>query len=262
MLQRTLWFLVFGLVCVRSAWSETITLPSQFDATLFENSGARSSGAGGVIFTGTNLSESPRRGLLRFDLAGVVPANATIDSVQLTLTVASFAGSGGGNIPFGHDTSLHALVRDWGEGTAGAGSGASGSGQGFPTASDGTSATWTHAFLETEPWSVPGGDFAATPSATAFVTGTVDAPFVWGSTPTLVADVQNWLDNPAMNFGWAVLGDETEAQTVRSFYSREESLESLRPALSITYTPVPEPSTLTLLSVVAAACFVWRRSRR
>ena len=33
----------------------------------------------------------------------------------------------------------------------------------------------------------------------------------------MVADVQSWLDNPATNFGWLVLGDESDILTAKRF---------------------------------------------
>lgn len=232
------------ILCSPPAWGETITLTPGRDASLYESSGTRSNGAGGVIFTGTNSSGSPRRGLLWFDVAGGIPAGATIDSVQLTLTVAGVAG--GGADPFPYITGIYPLSRNWGEGTQGAGSNTAGSGQGFPTPSDGTSATWTHAFLADQTWTTVGGDFVATPSATASVAGTVGSSFTWGSTAAMVADVQSWLSSPATNFGWMVRGDEVDVSSFRSFHSREATNAAQRPALTVSFTPVPEPSTLLL----------------
>ena len=37
------------------------------------------------------------------------------------------------------------------------------------------------------------------------------------------ADVQSWLDDPASNFGWLVLGDESEIPTAKRFDTRESA---------------------------------------
>jgi hypothetical protein len=260
MFHRALLTLLFALVCTAPALGETISLTSQRDATLYESSGTRSNGAGGVIFTGTNSSGSPRRGLIWFDVASVIPTGATIDSVQLSLTVAGVAG--GGTDPFPYVTRIYPVTRNWGEGTLGAGSNTAGSGQGFPTPTDGTSATWTHAFLDSQPWTTVGGDYNATPSATASVAGTVGSSFTCGSTAAMVTDVQGWLNNPAGNFGWMVLGDEVDVASFRSFHSREATNAAQRPALTVTFTPVPEPSTLILCATAALAICVARLRRR
>ena len=56
----------------------------------------------------------------------------------------------------------------------------------------------------------------------------------------MVADVQSWLDNPASNFGWLVLGDETAIATAKRFDTRESASP---PVLTIEYTPASRPPT-------------------
>ena len=53
----------------------------------------------------------------------------------------------------------------------------------------------------------------------------------------MVADVQAWLDNPASNFGWLVLGDETAIATAKRFDTRESASP---PMLTIEFIPGPE----------------------
>jgi hypothetical protein len=53
----------------------------------------------------------------------------------------------------------------------------------------------------------------------------------------MVADVQSWLDNPATNFGWTLLGTENQISSARAFYTRESPDEINRPRLVIEYTP-------------------------
>ena len=54
----------------------------------------------------------------------------------------------------------------------------------------------------------------------------------------MVADVQSWLDNPASNFGWLVLGDETAIATAKRFDTRESASP---PVLTIRiHTRAPE----------------------
>ena len=57
----------------------------------------------------------------------------------------------------------------------------------------------------------------------------------------MIADVQSWLDNPATNFGWLVLGDESASATAKRFDTRESASP---PVLTIEYTrttPSPRP---------------------
>ena len=143
---------------------------------------------------------------------------------------------------------LHRLTADWGEGTAGSTTtSVSGTGIGFP-ASPGD-ATWNQRFYQQTDWTSPGadGDYLSAVSASTDVGTALDAPYVWLSTPTLVADVQGWLDQPATNDGWIMIDHvEHVEQTVKGFYSRnatEKNNQSgvplppeWRPMLEITYT--------------------------
>jgi hypothetical protein len=83
-------------------------------------------------------------------------------------------------------------------------------------------------------------------------------PVTWTSTPRVVQDVQGWIANPASNFGWAVIGNETTLATAKEFNSREGF--SGRPALTITYS-VPEPGWLGMISIMGLGA-VARRGRR
>jgi|TARA_B100000470_G_scaffold185955_1_gene151294 hypothetical protein len=44
-----------------------------------------------------------------------------------------------------------------------------------------------------------------------------------------------WIDNPDSNYGWLVLGDETENRTSKRFDSSENETEANRPILTIKY---------------------------
>ncbi len=202
--------------------STTVTLGAMKDNTLYETqNGELSNGAGLFIFAGRTNQALRRRALLAFDIAAAIPAPAIIEEVQLRLEMnRTFAG----NI----DVRLLPMESDWGEGTSDA------EGQeGIGTSSTTGDATWLHSFFDTAIWSTPGGDFGSLSSATQTV---ADFNFyTWGSTPEMVADVQGWLDDPATNYGWILLGDETANRTVKRFASRENTAPTTRPALIITY---------------------------
>jgi len=97
-------------------------------------------------------------------------------------------------------------------------------------------ATWIHRFYNTTFWAAPGGDFVVTASATTTV-GSVVGFYTWGPTAGMVADVQTWLDAPAANFGWLLLGNETTTTTAKRFNTREHSDPTTRPALIVEYVP-------------------------
>ncbi|QDV83740.1 Ig-like domain-containing protein [Planctomycetes bacterium TBK1r] len=195
-------------------------LPSQ-DATLVENpTGAVANGAGPGIFVGTTNrnANAIRRGLIAFDLIDAgVPQGATITNVELTLNMSRTL--------FGDsDVALHRVSTAWSEGPS--------DGGGFGVQAETDDATWIHTAFPSSNWSNPGGDFVASASATTAVGGV--GSYSWTSSQ-LIADVQSWIDNPSNNFGWILLGDETQPSSKR-FDSREAPNAGDRPSLSVTYT--------------------------
>jgi hypothetical protein len=199
------------------------------DNTIYEES-ENSNGAGPIITIGRtsgSVGTLSRRGLLRFDVAADLPRGATVESATLTMGVSR------GN-PGARDAGLHLLTEDWGEGTAFATGG-----QGVPaTAGD---ATWTCRFSDGaagcvagNAWSVAGGSFVDTPSATATV-GDAGARVSWSSAQ-MAADVQGWSDLPESNWGWIVIGVEDVTSTAKQLHSREAEDPSNRPELFIEYT--------------------------
>src|SRR5438045_4634901 len=130
---------------------------------------------------------------------------------------------------------LHKLLADWGEGTSVA---PGEEGDGAPATTN--DATWRHRFFDTIFWTTEGGDFSATVSASQSV-GAIGV-YTWSS-PQMTADAQSWLDNPATNFGWLVLGDESGSATAKRFDTRESTNP---PVLTIQYTastPTPTPTS-------------------
>jgi hypothetical protein len=216
-----------------------ITLEPVKDNTLYEPRNAASftsNGAGEHFFAGRVDDEGNaklRRGLLAFDIAGNIPAGATITQVTLTLNVSRARQSGTESF------SLHPLLLDWGEGASDAPSN-----EGEGTTPEAGDVTWNHTFYDTDFWTTPGGDFTPTASATQTVNGV--GAYTWGSTPTLVSDVQTWLDAPAGNFGWLVRGNEAGVTTSKRFDSRENAILANRPMLTVAY--VPEPTCALLLT--------------
>lgn len=203
----------------------TTAVPASKGNTLYESAtGDLSNGAGQYFFAGTTLqgSDNLRRGLLAFDLGTALPADASIDSVTLQLTMSmTLAGNTVVN--------LHRATSDWGEGTSLAGMGEGGGGP--STTGD---ATWIHTFFDTQFWTTAGGDFSATTSGGQTVGGS--GTYVWGPTVEMVTDVQNWVDTPATNFGWVVVGDEAgAAPTAKRFNSRHNADVSTVPLLVVNF---------------------------
>jgi hypothetical protein len=227
-----------------SAQAATVAITADRDNTLFEDStGSLSNGAGSYAFAGTDSNVGRRRALVHFSLA-LVPSNATITSVTLTMVVSKTISSGVG-------VDVRRLLADWGEGTSNSGGTPDGGGGNGASATAGD-ATWVHRFFPSVFWAQAGGDFAPVASATQVVGGF--GTYSWSS-PQLAADVQGWVSNPASNFGWILVGGEDVAQTAKRFNSRENADASTRPQLVVAFTApqqVPAASPWFVVSLFAA----------
>lgn len=213
------------------AQADTATLQASQDNTLYETAaGTLSNGIGPTMFAGrtAQAANSIRRALVRFDVAAAIPAGSTIDGATLTLNMSQTA-AGQVNV------TLHRVLAGWGEGASHAGDSG---GPGAPSAPG--DATWRHRFFNATFWTAPGGDHSVAASATT----SVDAigPYTWGSTAAMVADVQDWLVAPSVNFGWLLRGGENLPQTVKRFDTREHATPEVRPFLNVTFTPPGTPA--------------------
>jgi hypothetical protein len=199
------------------------------DNTLYQYvpaDGDRSNALGNHFFAGETGMGEFRRGVLAFDIAGNIPAGSTILGVTLSLNMSRTGLDDARNIE------LHKMLADWGEGTSVA---PGEEGTGAPATTN--DATWRHRFFDTIFWTTEGGDFSATVSASQSV-GPVGV-YTWSSSQ-MRADVQSWLDDPASNFGWLVLGDEVDILSAKRFDTRESASP---PVLSIIYRPAgPRPT--------------------
>ena len=213
-----------GCAGVRSASAAIIVINPSKDNTLYEYDpaeGDHSNGAGFHFFAGENGMGELRRGVLAFDIAATIPACSTITAVSLTMNMSM--------TPAGAlIVELHKVLADWGKGTSHAPMG-----EGDEASATPNDATWRHRFFDSVFWTTQGGDFSATVSASQSVGGV--GQYTWSSAQ-MIADVQLWLDNPASNFGWLVLGDETAIATAKRFDTRESASP---PMLTIQFTPGP-----------------------
>ncbi len=206
------------------ALGDVVSITTDRDNTLYEDAGGLlSNGAGEHFFVGSVASGVLRRGLLHFNVAGALPAGATINTAVLTLTQTR-AISGDATV------TIHGAGAAWGEGTSDA-FGEEGGGASSTTGD----ATWIHTFYNTQTWANSGGDFDATPVA-SFVCG-APAVYTVPSSPQLVTAVQTWLDDPATNYGWLLRGDESQPFTSKRFDTRESVIAANHPLLTIDFTP-------------------------
>jgi len=214
-----------GGIVAGSASAAMISITPTKDNTLYEYDpaeGDTSNGAGFHFFAGENALGEIRRGVLAFDIAGSIPPGSTIVAVSLTMNMSRTM------VDTARIVELHKLLADWGEGSSHA---PGEEGDGAPAMPN--DATWRHRFFDTIFWTTQGGDFSGTVSANQSV-GPV-GQYTWSSTQ-MVADVQSWLGNPASNFGWLLLGDESTNGTTKRFDTRESASP---PVLTIEYIPGP-----------------------
>ncbi|HEY3175854.1 MAG TPA: multicopper oxidase domain-containing protein [Candidatus Polarisedimenticolia bacterium] len=232
------------LLATPAILADTVTINPIKDNTLYEPISQDafadvSDGAGPTMFAGkvkdADADPGPgtrvalRRAVLAWDIAGNIPAGATINSVQLTLYCDKVSAT---TIRI---VVLRRLTADWGEGTSDTGASRQGRGE-LATTGD---ATWRHRFYPSQFWTTPGGDYSGTISATQSVGNT--GFYTWGSTSGMVADVQAWLNTPSQNFGWILVGDESTTQTTKRFGTRENTGSTggvtWKPSLVVNYTP-------------------------
>ncbi|MCP3903023.1 MAG: DNRLRE domain-containing protein [Planctomycetes bacterium] len=232
--SATLAVAVLGLAATASAGP--VNLAAVADNTLYAGATDVSNGAGDYFFAGSNGGGDPRRGLITFDVAAVLPAGSTITGVTLTLSMSRTLQ------PTGQGVNLHRLTNSWGEGVSDAG----GEEGGGAAALD-DDATWPYRFYDeaapasSTPWGTDGGDFVAAPSATSTISG---IGFYSWSSPQMIADVQAWLDDPASCHGWLLAGNEATSFTAKRFDTRTHPITARRPVLSVTFAAAACPADL------------------
>ena len=210
--------------------AETVDLEPVADAALYEGDGSLANGAGSYLFVGRTENRNgavDRRSLLAFDIAGSIPSGATITGAELQVTMSR-------TISGAQTIELRRATESWGEGP----SNASGQEGGGANAQSGD-ATWVHRQFPNSEWSTVGGSFVSTVSASQQISDNGD--YLFASTAQLVADVQSWLDNPAENFGWALVMPSPAVGSAKRFNSRENSASSSRPKLTVTYETADGP---------------------
>jgi PKD repeat protein len=206
---------------------EDILINASADNTIYEGATSNSFGGGGFLIVGRPSGSSSageaafaRRGMVQFSLSGI-PASSTINTSQLRLVSDTPAVTGLETI------SVTLITEAWTEGTS------TGASPGLGATAAGNGATWAN--RSTSPntaWTTPGGTLNGSTSGTL----SVNAPGTHNST-SLLSDVQGWFSTPATNFGWMLRSDETQADTVKRFSSREGATA---PRLVVNYTrPLP-----------------------
>ncbi len=207
----------------------TVTLGPSQDSSIYNAlPGDLSNGSGeSIVVGGSGSGIAARRGLVAFDLSTAgVPDGATILDAVLTMHVAVPSTAA--------DIALHAVTSPWNE------SGSDAPGNEFNgAAAQVRDATWQFALFGSLRWHSAGGDYASvTDVAQAASSGVIQ----WSGN-ALVDDVQLWLDDPSLNYGWILIGDE-QSDAVQSFVSRDSANVALHPQLEITWEDPWLPSVV------------------
>jgi len=225
---------VGALFSVAPAKAVSVSVIPSADTTLIGIAPTNNSGAQGWVQSGRIQINYVNRALFKFDLAWL-PTNAIILSAAVALEVVKVPDEPPANSTFG----LHRMLRPWGEGNNVAGMFP---GQGSPANPGG--ATYLCAFFPTNNWSAPGAlegvDFSSLESSFQSIAGMGTYHFAF--TPELADDVQFWVINPDLNFGWLLKSNSEETIfTARRFASREDP--NSPPQLEIEYVVPPRISS-------------------
>jgi MYXO-CTERM domain-containing protein len=229
--------------------AELLLAPSQ-DNSIYTGNGleTRSDGQGDYLWLSVTAGGVNRRSLIRFDTTAI-PPGAVVTEVTLSLYESRARDA--------HVVTVHRLLRSWGEGASNGG----GQGEGAPAAPG--DATWLHAFFPNVFWAQPGGDHVAAPSASASV-GFAGEFYSWGPSAGLRNDVQAWVNAPASNHGWILIGQESGLQNAKRFESGNNAVVVNRPRLRVVYDlPVQGDVPLPAWMLAALALGLgWRMRRR
>ena len=231
--------------------AETIYVRPAADTALLEAFPTNNFGGQRWFNAGTTQTYLKNHGLIRFDIAGALPANARILSATLTVEVVGQPIDGYAIENF----RLHRVLKDWAEG----------SNTGLPphlgSPADTNECNWTHRFAFTsETWATPGGsngvDYASDYSVDTYVYDTFASPYTFGPAPAMTADLQQWLERPETNFGWMLIAEHEEINfTARRFASREDPI--LGPVLAVNFV-VPPALTIKHDDANVALSFIGR----
>jgi hypothetical protein len=230
---------IFTFACA-DLQAEVLEIAPAMDTTLFEDEDGRlGNGSGQYLFIGRTWDENGidkllRRAVIKFDLSSL-PRGSTINAASFSITIDQVPPAATGAV-----ITLHSITSDWGEGASNA-PGPEGRG----TLAQADDATWLHTFWDSGFWTTPGGDFAAGAVASESISSSPQS-VTFNSSPLLVNAVQGWVDEPASNYGWILLGDEVFMQNARRILSRENTNPG-GPLLTVEYT-APPPAAIPALT--------------
>ncbi len=232
--MKTFKFLQTGVplvICLCSTlFADVYTVPStEYDDTFLRSGSPNTNNDGGLVLVGTVNSSDVLRAVYTYDLSHI-GAGATVSDVTFTLTQDS-----------GDVNSVSEIITvDLYE---------------LDQAFDNGQATW-NSYSTGNTWATPGGDFTTKlASASGNPRNTVSPELVFSS-----AGLTSAVEAAAGGNLYLLVKLETEANDRRIFRLIDDSNPG-RPSLEITYTAIPEPSTLMLLFLSGASGLLLLRKR-
>ncbi|MDA7915733.1 spondin domain-containing protein [Verrucomicrobia bacterium] len=211
---------------LNTGMAASVTIPASADTSLFEDKPTFNLGNLDDLPAGTTKNGFKGRMLIQFQPDLAIPPGSIVTSASLILHVEKDPKS-----PQPSVFELRRILIDWEEGIQSGPQGAT---------ADNGEPSWSHRSAPSTTWSSPGGsigtDFSNDISGTFAMSGIGNYSFPDNS--QLVADVQNFLDNPTSNFGWVIMTQSEEIpSTSRRITTREGSADV--PSLIVTYTLPP-----------------------
>jgi hypothetical protein len=223
--------LVLAFLTASFAHAGSVSTTQCYDTFINSLSPNNNNGGSTTFFTGEGGDGALMRALIRCDLPSALNVRATVTQATLTLTTAGL-GSTGTTPPTAAIEFLSPLTQSWSEGTkAGTTMGTYTVGQPCTTGE----ATWNQSQCSITSWTTPGGTVTGTTSASAASPASIgtNVSFISSGGTGLAADIQNWINAPANNYGWRMLSS-TEGATGQA--QRFDSKESgTGPSLAILF---------------------------
>ena len=171
----------------------------------------------------TVKSSGKRKAFIQFDQSALEAADdGALVSATLVVTIDGSPNNWGSD---GRTIDVHRLTQDWTE-----------HGITYNCADDTNPSNSSTDCAAEDEWELDGAGpnpWLATPSATQLITNGLSGELSFDVT----ADVQAWVDDPAQNHGWILVGNEVMAQSTKRFTSRHSGTTSQRPRLTIEYVP-------------------------
>ena len=162
----------------------------------------------------SSISLSAVRGLMKFDVSSIAPANVTVTRAYVKFYVYNTWGTS-------VTVTAHAVDSAWTEGT------------GSCAGNVVTDVTWNS--TGSAAWTAAGADFGATAASNSImVTPAMEGSFINLNLNTSM--VQSWISDPSTNNGFILVGDNESSDSAVTFSSSERVSTSTRPALVIEYT--------------------------